>query len=98
MLVFSSGHFSACSPRWLGLEPIAGKPCCSNTASLSVVGYEHNLDEPVIRLWNDDEHVVAPDNPTDSRDVAASIHAHTPGASHAASSTACPVGRAGRSS
>jgi hypothetical protein len=23
------------------------------TASLSILGYDHDLDEPVIRLWND---------------------------------------------
>jgi hypothetical protein len=28
-----------------------------STASLSLLGYEHSRDEPVIRLWNDDRHV-----------------------------------------
>jgi hypothetical protein len=28
-----------------------------STASLSILGYEHSLDDPVIRLWNDDRHV-----------------------------------------
>jgi hypothetical protein len=28
---------------------------------LSILGYEHNLAEPAIRLWNDDRHVVAED-------------------------------------
>ena len=27
--------------------------------ALSVLGYEHTLDEPAIRLWNDDRHAVA---------------------------------------
>jgi probable phosphoglycerate mutase len=27
------------------------------TASLSVLGYHHDLDEPVIRLWNDARHI-----------------------------------------
>jgi hypothetical protein len=27
-------------------------------ASLSILGYEHDLDEPAIRLWNDNRHVV----------------------------------------
>ena len=64
VLVFSSGHFlRVLAVRWLGLEPIAGTLLLLNTASLSVVGYEHNLSEPVVRLWNDDEHVVAPAQP-----------------------------------
>jgi probable phosphoglycerate mutase len=29
------------------------------TASLSALGYEHKLSQPVIRLWNDDHHVAA---------------------------------------
>jgi len=30
-----------------------------STASLSVLGYEHDLARPVIRLWNDTHHVAA---------------------------------------
>jgi probable phosphoglycerate mutase len=61
VLVFSSGHFlRVLTSRWLGLPPGAGQFFILNTASLSVLGYEHNLEEPVIRLWNDDEHVVNP--------------------------------------
>ncbi len=58
VLLFSSGHFfRVFAARWLGLEPIAGQYFLMCTATLSIVGYEHTLDEPVIRLWNDDRHV-----------------------------------------
>jgi broad specificity phosphatase PhoE len=51
--VFSSAHISrVLAARWLGLEPSGGRYLLLSTASLSELGYEHNLDEPVIRLWN----------------------------------------------
>ncbi len=58
VLLFSSAHFlRVLAPRWLGLDLSTGRYLLLSTASLSVVGYEHNLSEPVIRLWNDDHHV-----------------------------------------
>jgi probable phosphoglycerate mutase len=58
VLLFSSGHFfRVLGARWLGLEPAFGRFLLLSTATLSIVGYEHNLNEPVIRLWNDDRHV-----------------------------------------
>src|SRR5947199_312113 len=58
VLVFSSGHFlRVFVARWLGLDAAAGQCFCLSTASLSVVGYEHDATEPVVRLWNDDRHV-----------------------------------------
>jgi broad specificity phosphatase PhoE len=61
VLLFSSGHFiRVLAARWLALSPgSAGKYFLVTTASLSALGYEHKLSQPVIRLWNDDHHVAA---------------------------------------
>lgn len=38
--------------RWIGLAPIEGRRLLLATASLSVLGYDHDLTEPVIHAWN----------------------------------------------
>jgi len=57
VLLFSSAHFlRVLAVRWLGLEPIAGKYLLLNTGSLSALGYERMLSQPVIQLWDDTCH------------------------------------------
>ena len=55
VLVFSSGHFlRVLMARWLGLEPSGGRYFKLGTATLSVLGYDHNnRAEALIRLLNE---------------------------------------------
>jgi probable phosphoglycerate mutase len=54
VVIFSSAHISrALAARWLGLDAAGGRYFVLGTSSLSILGYEHNLAEPVIRLWNE---------------------------------------------
>ena len=39
------------------LDPSLGRCLFLGTATLSMLGYEHNRSEPVLRLWNDARHV-----------------------------------------
>jgi broad specificity phosphatase PhoE len=53
VLVFSSAHFlRTLTARWLGLAPADGALFVLDTASVSVLGYEHDMSEPVLRRWN----------------------------------------------
>ena len=42
--------------RWLRLHAAEACNFYLTTASVSILGYHHDLDEPVIRLWNDARH------------------------------------------
>src|ERR1700752_913379 len=61
VLLFSSGHFlRMLAVRWSRVEPIVNaRAFMLDTASLSALGYEKNLSQPVIRLWNDTGHLVS---------------------------------------
>ena len=57
VLLFGHGHFfRVLGARWTGLTTEDARHFLLSTASLSVVGYEHALDDPAIILWNDDHH------------------------------------------
>jgi probable phosphoglycerate mutase len=54
VLVFSSGHIlRVLAARWLGLAAAGGRYFVLGTATLSALGYEHDLTEPVIKLWDE---------------------------------------------
>ncbi len=54
VLIFSHSHFlhlfAAC---WLGLPPQTGRHFFLDAGALSILGYHHDLNDPVVRLWND---------------------------------------------
>ncbi len=59
VLLFSSGHFlRMLAARWVGIETFSARSLMLSTASLSVLGYEHSLEQPAIRLWNDTNHLL----------------------------------------
>jgi broad specificity phosphatase PhoE len=54
ILAFSSGHLlRALAARWLGCEAAFGRYLGLDPASLSLLGFEHGQQDPIIRIWND---------------------------------------------
>jgi broad specificity phosphatase PhoE len=52
-ILFSSGHIlRVLAARWLGLAPSEGRLFMLGTASISMLGYEHDKSEPAVQLWN----------------------------------------------
>jgi broad specificity phosphatase PhoE len=41
--------------RWLGMPPREGRCFSLATASVSMLGYDHDLDEPIVRVLNDSQ-------------------------------------------
>ena len=39
--------------RWLGLPPLAAQYFYTDTASVGILGYEHDRSRPVVHLWDD---------------------------------------------
>ena len=56
ILAFSSAHMiRVIAARWLGVPANAGRYFFCATASVGILGFEHNsVREPSIQLWNDD--------------------------------------------
>ncbi|CAN5563284.1 histidine phosphatase family protein [soil metagenome] len=53
-LIFTSGHIARCiAPRWIGQPITLGVFLLISTASLSVLGYDHQRNEPAISKWNE---------------------------------------------
>lgn len=58
VLIVGHRHFlSVLGARWVGLPTVEGRVLLLTTASLSILGYDHTPEEPVLRLWNDDRHI-----------------------------------------
>jgi broad specificity phosphatase PhoE len=57
-LVFSSAHIlRVLAVRWLGIDGAMGRYLLLDPAGVSVLSYQRELAEPVIRLWNDRRHL-----------------------------------------
>ena len=58
VLVFAHGHLlRVLAARWLGLPATEGRLFALGTASISVLGFDSDGDQPVLQLWNDTTHL-----------------------------------------
>ena len=54
VLLFAHGHIlRVITARWIDLPALEARRFYIATASVSILGYDHNLNEPVIHLLND---------------------------------------------
>ena len=57
-LVFAHGHFLRVLDRTMArFGRHYGRYFALSTAALSILGYEHSEEEPVLLLWNDQAHL-----------------------------------------
>ena len=57
VLIFAHSHIlRILIARWIALPALEARRLSLSTASLTILGYDHDLDEPVIRLLNDVRH------------------------------------------
>lgn len=49
--------------RWIGLSPADGRGFLLGTSSISRLGYDHDMQEPVVHVWNDTAHLREPVSP-----------------------------------
>lgn len=58
VILFSHGHFlRVFVARWLKLPPEMGTLFTLATESISILGFEHNTEEPVLKLLNSQRHI-----------------------------------------
>ena len=59
VLLFAHGHvLRVLAARWVGQPVPFGRALLLSTATVSVLGFDHHaMDEPAIKLWNDDRHI-----------------------------------------
>jgi len=60
VLIFSSGHIlQMLAYRWVGIETSSAGFLVLSTASLSTLGYETRLGQPIIQLWNETQYLIS---------------------------------------